>query len=129
MSQTTFDPRAQPILHPGCRRIMRLCGKIEELVLEEIEGDTEEFLANLRNTFLVLCSHLHTDLDNLEYYSEGDDPESYIPVHQKIEEMYNRVQNRIKECTTTLVFEQKRDWFSEEPEDKVENVPFPDLSA
>ena len=126
MSQTTFESELRTFLHPGCGRLMRLCSKIEELVLEDIEGDTEEFLNSIRNIFLVICAHLHTDVDNLECYSGGENPESYISIHHKIEEMYNKVQNRVKECNTNLVFEQKRDWFSEEPGEKIGDVHFSD---
>lgn len=106
-------------LNSKCRRILRLCSKIEELALEDIETDTEEFLMNLNKVFLVLCSHLHTDIDNLENLSKERNPEPYISVHQRIENMYNQLRKRINIVSTNLVFEQKQDWFSKENEDKL----------
>jgi len=97
-----------------CKRTLRICAKITDLLNREVEGDMDEFLSNIQNIFLILCEYLHTDIDYLEMFG-GDNMrvDLYDHTHAIIEEIYGDLCRTVSKIQKSLACEDKYGWFNE----------------
>ena len=98
-----------------CKRISRICGKIIELLNDDVDGDVEEFLGNIQKIFLLICERFHTDIDSLE--DDCEKPAKMHDItHSNIEEMYAQVTQKIYGMKTSLAYE-GRGWIRDVEEE------------
>lgn len=96
-----------------CKRISRICGKITDLLNNEMEGDMDEFMTNIQSVFLVLCAYLHTDIDYSEMFAgESGNPDIYAATHASVEDMYKELGHTLSKIQKSLACD-KYGWFNE----------------
>lgn len=106
MSEVSNDAR--------CKRTLRICAKITDLLNREIEGDMDEFLSNIQSIFLILSEYLHIDIDHLEISGgESIHVDLYDHAHAKVEEMYDELCYTIAKIQKSLACEDQFAWFNE----------------